>query len=286
MLLFVGGILFLFYFPIVGKPYPFKWKKKKKKQVNHDVPNASPIEGDFKDLIGVKQLLGSVVELKSNNKDRVFLGAIKTEPINYLLRSHNEQEQTDKAYETLLAQLNLGPGREVEIIQHLQSRPIDLSEQLQPYDESFHELNPIAQKYAQSMFFPYMESWQETVDDFAYQNYFLIPITYKENIIEDLDEDALILKVQNEFERIGGTIKRNYESMGGRSRVCGEYDLYEALYFAVNKKNGSLEHFKSLMRKDGILSPFVNSEYKRDAIYIEEEETTDKEVEDNETVAI
>ncbi len=268
MLIMIGAVIFFFYYPIMGKPYPFKFNKKKKETKNKDVPKAPPIEGDFKDLIGIKQVLGNVVELKPENENRVFVGVLKAEPINYLLRSHAEQVQTDKSYETLLAQINLGPGRNAEITQHIQSRPIDLSVQLKPYEESFPELNPVAQRYASDMFFPFMESWQETVDDFDLQRYFIIPITYNPKLLEETDEESIILKVQNDFSRLGETISRNYGNMGGLTTFCEEYDFYEALYFALNKKTGSLEHFHKLMEKEGILSPFVNSNYSTDAIQV------------------
>lgn len=269
MLLMIGAVIFIFIFPIMGKPYPinFKKKKKEKKKNSEETPE---LEGSFQELMGIKAMFGDIVELETPKKSgRNFLGLIRVDDINYLLRSINEQRQTDLAFETLLAQLNLGPGREVNIGIHVQSRPIDLSEQLKPYQENFKELNPIAQRYAESMFFPFMEYWQLTVDEYDYQAYFRVDLHYNEALLEELDEDQIIMKVRNEFNRVASIIQRNYNSMGGQSTICNEYFMFEAMYFAVNKQTSSLERFKRMMAKEGLLSPFVTGEEKS-SVYVSE----------------
>lgn len=269
MILMIGAVLFIFYFPIVGKPYPFKIMKKQGTKSTKSKVVTPELEGTFKELMGIKEIYGDIVELESNKSGRNFLGLIKVDDINYLLRSLNEQKQTDMAFETLLAQLNLGPGREVNIGIHLQSRPIDLSEQLKPYQDNFSELNPIAQRYAENMFFPFMEYWQQTVDEYDYQGYFRVDLKYTDTLIEELEEEQLILKVKNEFSRVASIIQRNYNSMGGQSRICDEYLIYEAIYFAVNKQTSSLERFKKMMEYEGILSPFVTGTV-NGSVYINE----------------
>jgi hypothetical protein len=275
MLLMIGMVIFVFAFPIMGKPYPIKFKKKKvTKKSNQETPE---LEGTFQELMGIKSLYSDIVELETDKKSgRNFLGLIRVEDINYLLRSLNEQRQTDLAFETLLAQLNLGPGREVNIGIHVQSRPIDLSEQLKPYHQSFEKLNPIAQRYAESMFFPFMEYWQQTVDEYDYQAYFRVDLKYNELLIEELDEEQIIMKVRNEFNRVASIIQRNYNSMGGQSTICNEYLLYEAIYFAVNKQTSSIERFKKLMAKDGLLSPFVTGTTKG-SVYVDDIESDGEE---------
>ncbi|MGY3718587.1 hypothetical protein ACWE42_24020 [Sutcliffiella cohnii] len=268
MILLIGAVIFIFAFPIMGKPYPikFKTKKKAKKKTNQETPK---LDMSFKELMGIKAIYGDIVELDTKKSSRNFLGLIKVEDINYLLRSLNEQRQTDIAFETLLAQLNLGPGREVNIGIHVQSRPIDLSEQLKPYQDNFEQLNPIAQRYAESMFFPFMEYWQQTVDEYDYQSYFRVDLKYNEALIDSLDEEQLILKVRNEFNRVASILQRNYNAMGGQSTICKEYEMYEAIYFAVNKQTASLERFKKLMAKEGLLTPFVTGNTKS-SVYVDE----------------
>lgn len=276
MLIMIGAVIFIFSFPIMGKPYPIKFKKKKKdtKKSNQETPE---LEGTFQELMGIKAMYGDIVELESEKKSgRNFLGLIRVEDINYLLRSLNEQRQTDLAFETLLAQLNLGPGREVNVGIHVQSRPIDLSEQLKPYQESFEELNPIAQRYAESMFFPFMEYWQQTVDEYDYQAYFRVDLKYNDVLLEDLDEEQVIMKVRNELNRVASIIQRNYNSMGGQSTICNEYLMYEAMYFAVNKQTSSLERFKKMMAQEGLLSPFVTGDVKS-SVYVDELESEETE---------
>lgn len=263
MIVLIGLVVYLFIYPIMGKPYPIKFFKNKPKTTKKNrqtKEESKELKMNFQELIGVRGLHGEVVELNQEGERRHFIGLIKTQPINYLLRSLNEQEVTDRSFEQLLAQLNLGPGREVNFAIHIQSRPIDLSEQLKPYEESFPTLNPIAQRYAQSMFFPYMEYWQQTVDEFDYQMYFVVDLLYDERVLEELDEDSIILKVRNEFNRVAQIIIRNYGNMGGNAKVCIEKDLYEAEYFAVNKQTGSIEHFNRFIGKEGILSPFVTGD--------------------------
>ncbi len=273
----IGAVIFIFSYPIMGKPYPFNFRKKKKatKKTTQETPM---LDISFQELMGIKAIYGDIVELETEKKvARNFLGLIKVDDINYLLRSINEQKQTDLAYETLLAQLNLGPGREVNIGIHIQSRPIDLSEQLKPYHESFDKLNPIAQRYAESMFFPFMEYWQQTVDEYDYQAYFRVDLKYRDVLLEDLDEEQIIMKVRNEFSRVASIIQRNYNSMGGQSTICNEYLMYEAMYFSVNKQTSSLERFKSLMAQEGLLSPFVTGET-RGSVYVDELEEQERAV--------
>jgi hypothetical protein len=275
MLIMIGAVIFIFSFPIMGKPYPIKFKKKKTdtKKSNQETPE---LEGTFQELMGIKALYGDIVELESEKKSgRNFLGLIRVDDINYLLRSLNEQRQTDLAFETLLAQLNLGPGRTVDVGVHVQSRPIDLSEQLKPYQENFSELNPVAQRYAESMFFPFMEYWQQTVDEYDYQSYFRVDLKYSDVLLDDLDEEQVIMKVRNEFNRVASIIQRNYNSMGGQSTICNEYLIYEAMYFAVNKQTSSLERFKKMMTKEGLLSPFVTGDIKS-SVYVDEFENEEK----------
>jgi hypothetical protein len=273
MILLIGVVVYIFIFPIMGKPYPikiFKSKKKSYQKSRQPKQETQELKMNFQELIGVKGIHGEVVELNHEGEGRHFVGLIKTQPINYLLRSINEQEVTDRSYEQLLAQLNLGPGREVNFGIHIQSRPIDLSEQLKPYDESFPTLNPIAQRYAQNMFFPYMEYWQKTVDEFDYQMFFIVDLIYDARLLEELDEDAIILKVRNEFNRVAQIIIRNYGNMGGTAKVCEEIEIYEAEYFAVNKQTGSIEYFNRFIAKEGVLSPFVTGDTKKPAVRFDE----------------
>jgi hypothetical protein len=277
MLFMIGVVIFIFAFPIAGKPYPISFLKKKKKSSKTSTQEAPEIEGSFQELMGIKALYGDIVELETEKKSgRNFLGLIRVDDINYLLRSINEQRQTDLAFETLLAQLNLGPGREVNVGIHVQSRPIDLSEQLKPYHENFKDLNPIAQRYAESMFFPFMEYWQQTVDEYDYQAYFRVDLKYSELLTDELEEEQLIMKVRNEFSRVASIIQRNYNSMGGQSTICNEYLLYESLYFAVNKQTSSLERFKKFMAQEGILTPYVTSETKG-SVYADDIESEEEE---------
>lgn len=282
MILMIAAVCFVFYFPIVGKPYPikFKPKKKKHKKATSETPE---LNVSFQELMGIKAIYGDVVELESAKSGRNFLGLIKVEDINYLLRSFNEQKQTDMAFETLLAQLNLGPGREVNIGIHVQSRPIDLSEQMKPYQENFDKLNPIAQRYAESMFFPFIEYWQQTVDEYDYQGYFRVDLKYNDLLLEDLEEEQIIMKVRNEFNRVASIIQRNYNAMGGQSTICDEYLLYEALYFAVNKQTASIERFKRMMNQEGLLSPFVSGKEKS-SVYVDDLELEKGEDEEYEAV--
>jgi len=285
MILMIAVVCAIFYFPIAGKPYPIKFNKKKKKNnKNKKSSNETPeLDISFQELMGIKALYGHVVELESGKSGRNFLGLIKVDDINYLLRSYNEQVQTDRAFEALLAKLNLGPGREVNVGIHIQSRPIDLSEQMKPYQENFDKLNPIAQRYAESMFFPFIELWQQTVDEYDYQGYFRVDLKYNDLLLEDLDEEQIIMKVSNEFNRVASIIQLNYNSMGGQSQICDEYLMYEALYFAVNKQTASIERFKRMMNQEGLLSPFVTGK-EQGSVYVDELEFEDEEVKENEVV--
>jgi len=277
-----GGLAIVgwaFYCILFEKPllpvWVMKWFESKKNSKNsyNDKKEDIELKISLKELLGITGFYGDLVELNDSKGIRKFVGAVKAEPINYLLRSIDEQAETDSAYEHMVASLSLGPGREVDFATTVSSRPIDLGDQLLPYEEAFPLLDPIAQRYAQTMFFPFMKQWQQTIDEFDYQRYIPIIIRYTDKMIDGLDEDSILIKARNEFGRLSSNIRVNYKRMGGRCKVCTEYDLYEALYFALNKQTGSLSHFRSLMEKEGVLSPFICSDYSRESYrYIENEE--------------
>jgi len=250
----------------------FENKKKSKNSYNNKKEDIE-LKITLKELLGIKAFYGDLVELNDSKGIRKFVGVVKAEPINYLLRSNEEQVETDTAYEHMVASLSLGPGREVDFATTISSRPIDLGDQLRPYEEAFPSLDPNTQRYAQTMFFPFMKQWQQTVDEFDYQRYIPIIIRYTEKMIDGLDEDSILIKARNEFGRLSSNIRVNYKRMGGRCKVSTEYDLYESLYFSLNKQTGKLSHFRHLMEKEGVLSPFVCSDYSRESYrYIEDEE--------------
>ncbi len=278
MYLGIGLCAYFLYRGLNNKPIIPGLAGKKKKDINKRQVSyqAKEIKGSFNDLIGIKQVFGNLFELKSDNKDvRKFVGSVRCEPINYALRSYEEQAETDRAYEHLLASLSLGPGREVKIATHLHSRPIELVDQMKLYTDNFPNLDPIAQRYAQSMFFPFMDTWQKSVEEYDYARYFLVMLDYTEKMIEDMDEESILIKVRNEFGRLGSNIISNYGKMGGYSEVCQQRQLYEAMYFATHKKTASINNFRRLFERENPLSQFALSDYSRDSYrYLEEEEKT------------
>lgn len=246
--------------------------RKKKKTDERSVSKAKEIEGDFKELIGLKDIHGNMIELLPENDIRCFVGAVKCRPINYQLRSYQEQINTDNAYEELLAKLSLGPGREVKIAIHVQSRPIELVDQLKQYHENFQNLNEVAQRYAKSMFYPFLEQWQNSVDEFDYERYFFVELEYSPRMLEELDEETIIAKALNEFVRLSGNIISSYGRMGGVAEMCRIEDLLEAMYFATHKRTGTIEGFRKLMKSNARLSNIVMSDYSREPYKISEED--------------
>lgn len=284
----IGLIVFIMYRGMNNKPIiPGMGNKSKKLKVNkrEAASKGKEILGDFKDLLGIKEMYGNIVELKSDNKDvRKFIGSVKCEPINYDLRSYDEQAETDRAYEHLLASLSLGPGREVKIATHLHSRPIELFDQMKLYYDAFPNLDAVAQRYAQTMFFPFMESWQKGVEEYDYARYFMVMLDYTEKMLGNMDEDSILVKVRNEFGRLSGNIISNYGRMGGIAEVCQQQAVFESLYFATHKKTGSIEKFRRIFEAVNPLSSVVMTDYSnensREAYrYLEEEE----EAKENET---
>ncbi|RJG21324.1 hypothetical protein [Paenibacillus thiaminolyticus] len=279
----IGVVAFLLYRGINDKPMlPGISKRNKKKSVAKPRnQRAKKLDVSFQELIGVKQMFGNLIELESDIQDvRTFVGAVKCEPINYALRAHAEQKETDQAYEHLLASLSLGPGREVCIGTHICSRPIELDDQMKPYYDTFDTLDPVAQHYAQSLFFPFIEDWQKSVEEYDYDRYFLIPLEYTQRMIGDMDEETLLVKVRNEFNRLASNVISNYGSMGGISEICSEEQLYEALYFATHKKTGNQKQIRKILDAKHALSPIVMSDYSRNSYrYVEgnEEELIDAE---------
>lgn len=250
-------------------------KKKSPKKTASSSVHTQEIRGSFRDLIGMRAIHGNLIELKPENQVRRFTGAIKVRPINYLLRSFDEQVQTDNAFEDMLARLSLGPGREVPLAIHIQSRPIELVDQMKQYHDNFPNLSEVAQRYAQSMFYPFMEQWQNSVDDYAYARYIFFTLEYSPRMIEGLEEKTIIAKALNEFTRLANTAISSYGRMGGVAQTCGIADLLEAMYFATHKSNASIENFRRIMQKEGLLSYIIEPSFEdseRPAYYFDETE--------------
>lgn len=255
-----------------------KKKKKSSSKGNASAVHTQEIRGNFRDLIGLHAIHGNMIELKSENQLRRFTGAIKVRPINYLLRSYDEQVQTDNAFEDMLARLSLGPGREVPMVIHVQSRPIELVDQLKQYHDNFPNLSEVAQRYAQSMFYPFMEQWQNSVDEYAYSRYIFFTLEYTPRMLDGLGEKTIIAKALNEFTRLANTAISSYGRMGGLAQTCGIPDLLEAMYFATHKSNASIEDFRRIMQKEGLLSYIVEPDFERSdrpAFYFDETEQDD-----------
>jgi hypothetical protein len=274
MFLGLGIVGYILWRGLTNKPIlPFLNNKKKKVVPGRSAGKASEIKGDFKKLIGIERICGNLLELKPENELRTFVGAVKCDPINYQLRSNAEQAQTDNAYENLFASLSLGTGREVKIAVHVQSRPIELVDQMKQYHEAYPKLDPIAQRYAQNMFFPFMEQWQNSVDEYDYARYFFIILEYSPKMLDSMDDDQVDAKAHNEFVRLSGNIIGNYARMGGIAETCTIEDMLESTYFATHKRSGSVEGFRSIFAKQGRLSNVVMSDYSRPSYrYVEEEE--------------
>ncbi|MDQ0896343.1 MULTISPECIES: hypothetical protein [unclassified Paenibacillus] len=266
MFLGLGLIGYLIFRVMTNKPIIPLSKKKKKTENKKASIQTRELEGDWKNIIGVKQIVGdNLIELEQRGDIRTFVGAVKTEPINYQLRSIIEQEDTDRAYERLLAQLSLGPGREVKLGIHVQSRPIELVDQMQQYYDAFPSLQPIAQRYAESMFFPFMEHWQKNTDEYNFARYFFIILEYPPKLIEDLDDDLIYSKATNEYYRLGSTIVGGYGRMGGVAKLASIEDLLESQYFATHKQSGTVKGFRSILANPGRLGNIVTSDYSRPA---------------------
>jgi hypothetical protein len=274
MILGLGLVGYILWRGLNNKPIlPFLANRKKKSVSNRSSGTTKEIKGDFKELIGVHRICGNLLELKPESEIRTFVGAVKCDPINYQLRSNAEQDQTDNAYENLFASLSLGTGREVKIAVHIQSRPIELVDQLKQYHEAFAKLDPIAQRYAQNMFFPFMDQWQNSVDEYDYARFFFVILEYTPKMIDSLEEDQIDAKAHNEFARLSGNIIGNYARMGGIAETCTIEDMLESTYFATHKRSGSVEGFRSIFAKQGRLSNVVMSDYSRPSYrYVEEEE--------------
>ncbi|CAG7651611.1 hypothetical protein ACFQI7_28015 [Paenibacillus allorhizosphaerae] len=266
MFLGLGLIGWLIYRVMTNKPIIPINKSKKKTEKKKVSSQTKELEGDWKKIIGIKQIVGDhQLELEPKGDVRTFVGAVKTEPINYQLRSIIEQEDTDRAFERLLAQLSLGPGREVKLAIHVQSRPIELVDQMQQYFDAFPSLQPIAQRYAESMFFPFMEHWQKSTDEYNYVRYFFIILEYPPKLIDDMDDDLVYSKAINEYIRLGSTIIGGYGRMGGVAKLASLEDLLESQYFATHKQSGTVKGFRSIVSTPGRLGNIVMSDYSRPA---------------------
>lgn len=278
----IGIVVYIMYQGINGKPIiPFLSKKKKKTPAKlKDDKAIKEIQGSFTDMLGIKAMHSELVELKPQNNVRTFVGAIHCGPINYALRSNEERKSTDDSLEKLFASLSLGPGREVKVAYHVQSRPIELVDQIKEYQDALPNHTPVVQRFAKSLFFPFLQSWQMSVEEYDYERYFLVILEYSENDTADLDDDQIILKSSNEYLRLSNTIITNYGHMGGLAKVCNEEKLYEAMYFAVRKKTGHIKEFRSLIKASVGVTPIVTSNFSRTSLRV-----TESEVEHNEKAA-
>ncbi|MFC0476829.1 hypothetical protein ACFFHF_16625 [Robertmurraya beringensis] len=285
----VVAIIFYVFWKMMLKEPILPWKEKvvtdntitqtgkKKKKRKHEVQ----IEQEpqlFEELFeNVKDISNHMIRYHDNS----FTLITEVEPVNYFLKSQDEQEAIDKEFESYLASINY------PISCLLQSRYIDISEPIKHMTESMknsEDLNEAALSFGQSMINDLIE-WQTQTPRYETKRYLIF--THKVNAAdvnadskEELDE-KIVEKTFSELMRRYNAAKNQLRKSEIEVSLLPTEGIYELLYHTFNRKKAVKQRFKDMIEaeKNAMYITADQTDERIEAVKeaIEEYERTEKE---------
>jgi hypothetical protein len=258
ILVAIGIPVFAFVKVIILKEPLFPWKdksevrfnsvpkKKKKKTSKHSVElDQEPelFQELFKDI---QEIEHSMIRFKDNQ----FTMIAEVEPVNYFLKSQDEQEAIDITFETWLAQINYN------VIFYLQNRYIDLTEPIETMKKNMREaddLNEDALSYGQSMIEDLLK-WQTYSPRYETKRFLIMTHTINPNDItaenkEEL-EQKIVDKAYAELMRRFNTAKNQLRKAGITIKVLNKEGIIDLLYHTFNRKKAVKNRFKDFASQE------------------------------------
>lgn len=255
-LLIMGSILWIVYAVVSRRSIiPFV-KSKKENQGEFNANNQkkkqenaySEQEPDlFEDLVeDIVDINNHLVHLQNNR----FLLFAEVGPCNYFLRSQDEQEAIDSAFESWLATLNY------QVQWYIQSRYIDLSE---PIDEmrsnmmDSNDIPPNALEYGKSMLNDLIR-WQTASPRYESKRYIVFPYEVNVSGIEASNKKEFAERIE---EKAWTELYRRYNNARGSLRKANmevqlltTEGILEVFYHLFNRKKALKAKFKNIRERE------------------------------------
>ncbi|MGG0937037.1 hypothetical protein ABHN11_13115 [Brevibacillus centrosporus] len=225
---------------------------------------------NIKELLEVEDIKHGLMRLKNDR----FVLVVKSGAVNYYLKSQEEQEGIDAAFEAAISAYD-GP----EMIIYTQSRRVDYDDHIEfqlNNVKNNRNLNDI-QKYYSFSVLNFVDVWQSNTEVYEKHRYFLLPydLTSKDKR-KFKNEDQLYRRIFTIMARRAKLLIDTMGRAGVRNvTVATDRMIYEMLHFALRRSDA--RHFKledALMRESDSL--FVTAD--RDEHQLELVEKIAKEV--------
>lgn len=219
--------------------FQVKTKQTKKKKNNKVGIDEEPelFQELFSDL---KEISNHMIRFHDNQ----FTLIAEVEPVNYFLKSQDEQESIDIIFERWLAQINYN------VQFYLQNRYIDLTdpiEQMRKSMEKAEDLNEAALSYGQSMIDDLIK-WQTIAPRYETKRYLIFTFKVKTNNItadspEELEE-KITDKAFAELYRRFNTAKSQLRRANIHLMLLPTEGIYDLLYHTFNRRKAVKNRFK------------------------------------------
>lgn len=221
----------------------------------------------FEDLLeDVVDVNNHLVRLKNNR----FLLFAEVEPCNYFLRSQDEQEGIDSAFESWLATLNY------PVQWYIQSRYIDLSEPIEEMRKNMMEANDIpfnALEYGKTMLEDLIH-WQNSSPRYESKRYIIFSYEVNVGSIEadskDEREERIEEKAWSELYRRYNNARSSLRKANMNVQLLTTEGILEVFYHAFNRKKALKYKFKNIRERES-LSLYSTADQKQSRVeYVKE----------------
>lgn len=248
-----------------------KKKRKHEVQIEEEPKLFQELFSDIKDI--------SHHMIRFNDDSFTLIGEV--EPVNYFLKSQDEQEQIDVAFETWLA------SNSYHVAFYLQNRFIDLSEPIEDMQKSMmnsEDLNEAALSYGRSMIED-LQNWQSIAPRYETKRYVLFTHKIKVHELtadsnEELEE-KIVDKAFAELMRRLNNAKSQLRRAGIKVDLLPTEGIYDLLYHTFNRRKAVKNRFKDIVvnEKNAMYVTADQSDERIEAVKegIEEYEQAEKE---------
>lgn len=250
MILMLGSIFYCWDRSRKNEPLnPFANRKKKttylgneedevreeKKRTNQD--NEKKKRVNIRELLEVEDVKHGLMKLKNDR----YLLVIKTDGVNYYLKSPSEQEGIDAAYEAAISAYDGS-----EMITYTQSRRVDFDDhllfQLNKVNTN-RNLNEVQRGYCYNVL-NFVDVWQSNTEVYDKYRYILLPYDLSQKDKKKFkNEDQLYKRIFIILSRKGKILTDTLARAGVRNvQVATTLRIYEMLHYAMRRSDA--RHFK------------------------------------------
>lgn len=249
----IGGLLYVFYKLMLKEPI-LPWKEKtvkanipirKKTKKNDQNEENEPML--FEDLFSdVKDVANHMIRFQDDS----FALIAEVEPVNYFLKSQEEQEAIDRVFEAWLASITY------PVKFYIQNRYIDISEPIEQMVENMknaEDLNEAALDYGYEMI-KNLQEWQRGTPRYETKRYLIFHHKVEPTEInadsEEEFEEKLIDKTFAELMRRYHAAKSQLRKAGIIVSLLPTEGIYELLYYTFNRRKAVKIRFKDLILQE------------------------------------